>query len=98
MEEGGKTAVFACDLTGNEPRELMNLLLDKGAKICGVFAGTDDEGYRYVIGSRTEDVRPIGKVMNEAFEGRGGGKPVMVQGTLCGKKEEMEKAWKILEP
>lgn len=98
VEEGGKTAVFACDLTGNEPRELMNLLLDKGAKICGVFVGTDDEGYRYVIGSRTEDVRPIGKVMNEAFEGRGGGKPVMVQGTLCGKKEEMEKVWKILEP
>lgn len=98
VKEGGKTAVFACDLTGNEPRELMNLLLDKGAKICGVFAGTDDEGYRYVIGSRTEDVRPIGKVMNEAFEGRGGGKPVMVQGTLCGKKEEMEKVWKILEP
>ena len=49
-------------------------------------------------GSRTEDVRPIGKVMNVAFEGRGGGKPVMVQGTLCGKKEEMEKVWKILEP
>lgn len=98
VDEGGKIAVFACDLTGNEPRELMNLLLDKGAKICGVFAGTDDEGYRYVIGSRSEDVRPIGKVMNEAFEGRGGGKPVMVQGTLCGKKEEMEKVWKILEP
>ncbi len=98
VDEGGKIAVFACDLTGNEPRELMNLLLDKGAKICGVFVGTDDEGYRYVIGSRTEDVRPIGKVMNEAFEGRGGGKPVMVQGTLCGKKEEMEKVWKILEP
>lgn len=98
VDEGGKIAVFACDLTGNEPRELMNLLLDKGAKICGVFVGTDDEGYRYVIGSRSEDVRPIGKVMNEAFEGRGGGKPVMVQGTLCGKKEEMEKVWKILEP
>lgn len=93
VEEGDKTAVFACDLTGNEPRELMNLLLDKGAKICGVFAGTDDEGYRYVIGSRTEDVRQIGKVMNEAFEGRGGGKPVMVQGTLCGKEEEMKEFW-----
>lgn len=96
VEEGGKTVAFACDLTGNEPRELMNLLLDKGAKICGVFAGTDDEGYRYVIGSRTEDVRPIGKVMNEAFEGRGGGKPAMVQGTLCGKKEEMKEFWETI--
>lgn len=96
VEEGGKAAVFACDLTGNEPRELMNLLLEKGAKICGVFAGTDDEGYRYVIGSRTEDVRLIGKRMNEAFEGRGGGKPVMVQGTLRGKKEEMKEFWETI--
>lgn len=96
VEEGGKTAVFACDLTGNEPRELMNLLLEKGAEICGVFAGTDEEGYRYVIGSRTEDVRPIGKMMNDAFEGRGGGKPVMVQGTLRGKKEEMKEFWETI--
>lgn len=96
VEEGGKAAVFACDLTGNEPRELMNLLLEKGAEICGVFAGTDDEGYRYVIGSRTEDVRLIGKRMNEAFEGRGGGKPVMVQGTLRGKKEEMKEFWETI--
>ena len=96
VEEGGKTAVFACDLAGNEPRELMNLLLEKGAEICGVFAGTDEEGYRYVIGSRTEDVRPIGKMMNDAFEGRGGGKPVMVQGTLRGKKEEMKEFWETI--
>ena len=96
VEKGGKTAVFACDLTGNEPRELMNLLLEKGAEICGVFAGTDEEGYRYVIGSRTEDVRPIGKMMNDAFEGRGGGKPVMVQGTLRGKKEEMKEFWETI--
>lgn len=96
VEEGGKTAVFACDIAGNEPRELMNLLLEKGAEICGVFAGTDEEGYRYVIGSRTEDVRPIGKMMNDAFEGRGGGKPVMVQGTLRGKKEEMKEFWETI--
>lgn len=93
LKEGDKTIVFERDLTGSEPRELMNLLLDRGAGICGVFAGTDADGYRYVIGSRTEDVRPIGKLLNEAFQGRGGGKPVMIQGTLQGKEEEIEKLW-----
>ena len=33
-------------------RELMNLLLNKGAKVCAVFAGNEAEGFRYVIGSR----------------------------------------------
>lgn len=76
------TLVFDSELTGNGPRELMNLLLEKGARICTVFAGNDQNGYRYVMGSQTEDVRPIAKKMNDAFAGRGGGKPAMVQGTV----------------
>ncbi len=84
------TVVFDAELSGNAPRELMNLLLDRGAKVCAVFVGTDEAGYRYVIGSRSEDVRPISKKLNEAFSGRGGGKPEMVQGTLCGKASEIK--------
>ena len=76
--------VFDSELSGNEPRELMNILLERGAKICAIFAGNDEEGYRYVIGSHSEDVRVISKKLNEAFQGRGGGKPQMVQGSLKG--------------
>ncbi|MCQ2508494.1 MAG: alanine--tRNA ligase-related protein [Dorea sp.] len=89
--EGEIVSVFDEDLSGQEPREMMNLLLDKGAKICAVFAGNDTDGYRYVIGSKTEDVRLLSKTLNTAFNGRGGGKPVMVQGSLKGTKEEIKK-------
>ena len=85
------TLVFDAHLSGNGPRELMNLLLERGAKMCLVFAGDDASGYRYVIGSRMEDVRPVGKMLNEAFHGRGGGKPEMVQGSLSGTEEEIRK-------
>lgn len=78
------TVVFDPSLEGNLPREMMNLLLDRGAKVCAVFAGTDEKGYRYVIGSCSEDVRPLSKKLNAAFEGRGGGKPEMVQGSMKG--------------
>lgn len=84
------TAVFDSELSGNAPREFMNLILDKGAKICAVFAGADETGYRYVIGSRSEDVRPISKKLNEAFAGRGGGKPEMVQGALKGSEAQIK--------
>lgn len=80
-------AVFDPGLAGSAPRELMNLLLDKGAKVCAVFAGNEEEGYRYVFGSKETDVRPLCKRMNEAFGGRGGGKPEMVQGSLRGSEE-----------
>lgn len=82
--------VFDSALAGNLPREMMNKLLDKGATICAVFTGTDEGGYRYVIGSRSEDVRPISKELNAAFQGRGGGKPEMVQGSIKGTRAEIE--------
>lgn len=82
--------VFDDTLSGNLPREMMNKLLDKGAVICAVFNGTDDEGYRYVIGSKNEDVRPLSQALNKAFQGRGGGKPEMVQGSIKGKRSEIE--------
>ena len=71
-------------------RELVNLLLKKGAKMAAVFSGNEREGYRYVLGSRSLDVRKNGKLLNEAFHGRGGGKPEMVQGTVKGQKEEIQ--------
>jgi alanyl-tRNA synthetase len=90
--EGSMTAVFTDDIRGDAPRELMNLLLERGAFICGVFAAAGDGGWRYVIGSRQADVRPLGKALNSRFEGRGGGKPGMVQGTLTGSEADIRAA------
>jgi len=86
------TVVFDREISGNGPRELMNLLLDKGAKVAAVFAGTENNGYRYVIGSRISDVRPLSKKINTAFNGRGGGKPEMVQGSLSGSEAAIREA------
>lgn len=90
IEEGQpKVCLFESELSGNGPRELMNMVLDRNAEICAVFCGTDEDGYRYVIGSRSADVRALGKKINEAFQGKGGGKPDMIQGSLKGNKEEI---------
>ena len=84
--------VFEEDLEGEELRILMNLVLDQGNRLCAVFAGNSDCEFRYVLGSRTLDMRPLAKGLNEAFEGRGGGKPEMVQGSVKGNVDEM-RAW-----
>lgn len=87
----GEEAVcmFPDEIGGDSMRMLMNRVLDRGHRLCAVFHGDDESGYRYVIGSRNMDMRAFVKDFNAEFSGRGGGKPEMVQGTACGGREEI---------
>lgn len=44
---------------------------------------------RYALGSKSRDMRPLGKELNAAFSGKGGGKPELVQGNLAGEEEAL---------
>lgn len=70
-------------------RELVNLLTAKSKGIVSVFHGTDQNGYRYIIGSSSADVRPFCKELNQAFQGKGGGKAEMVQGSLVALQKDI---------
>lgn len=83
--------IFEEDLNGESLRILMNLVLETDRLCCAVFTGNDKDGYRYVLGSRTVDIRDLGKEMNREFRGKGGGKPEMVQGTICAKADEVKR-------
>lgn len=83
--------VFDEMLEGEMPRNLMNMILEKGTALCAVFAGNEASGFRYVIGSHDMDLRNLCKDLNAAFEGRGGGKSFMVQGSLKGKRDDIKK-------
>lgn len=50
--------------------------------VCAVFVGNDDDGYRYVMGSDTIDMRSYSRTLNAELDGKGGGSRQMVQGTL----------------
>lgn len=93
--DGGPVCIFTEDIEGDSMRLLMNLVLEAGHSVCAVFHGNDSEGYRYVIGSRIQNMRELVKEFNAVFDGRGGGKPEMVQGTARGCESEM-RTW-ILE-
>jgi len=80
---------FESELDGEAPRELVNRLVKKGARLCAVFFYAADGGYRYVLGGSQDDVRPVGRKLDERFQGRGGGSPQMVQGMVKGEKEDI---------
>lgn len=83
--------IFEEDLNGESLRILMNLVLETDRLCCAVFTGNDKDGYRYVLGSRALDIRDLGKELNREFRGKGGGKPEMVQGTICAKADEVKR-------
>lgn len=93
-KNGKSVCIFTEEFSGDSMRILMNFVLDAGHPSCAVFYGNDSDGYRYVLGSRQQNVRDLAKEFHAQFDGRGGGKPEMVQGTVRGEKEKIEK-WLI---
>ena len=75
-------------------RNFVNGAMERCDGVCGAFMGNEAQGYHYILGSKTIDVREAAKKLNEQFQGKGGGKPQMVQGSLKGNSEEI---LKILE-
>ncbi|MBR5509159.1 MAG: hypothetical protein IKV59_03820 [Lachnospiraceae bacterium] len=86
--------IFEEELDNIAARNFVNDAMERCMGICGVFTGTDEGGYRYILGSRSVDVREFAKKLNERFSGKGGGKPEMVQGSLVGEKTEIQKMMK----
>ena len=87
-----KAGMFCCLWKNSMPIAMRNFVNDamKLTKGCsGVFVGNDREGWRYVLGSLGQDIRAIGKELNQNFQGKGGGKPPMIQGSLVGTEGEL---------
>lgn len=77
--------LFVGDMDNIVQRNLVNRLCEEHSGVCGVFAGSDEEGrYRYIIASRTMDSREVQKLLRDKLGAKGGGKPEMIQGSVNG--------------
>ena len=69
-------------------------LADAIAAVCGgwaaVFSGSDEAGYGYCLVTREGDLRELGKALNGALNGRGGGKPQAQQGRVSAPRQQIE--------
>ena len=73
----------------DELREMCNKAAVKAELVLGLLPIR--EGLcQYVLISNQTDVRELGKALNEKFNGKGGGQPSMVQGTLMADGEEIK--------
>ena len=83
----GNICVFDSILDEVALRSLANLLVEKCGGIAAVFSGSDELGYRYIIGSRSINLRSASKEINAGIKGRGGGRPEMIEGRAEEKAE-----------
>jgi len=89
-ETDGNFCLFDDTLDPITLRELVNAALPRIGGICGVFSGADGRGYRYILASRTVDLRAEADAVNRALSGRGGGTPEMIQGSVAAPRAAIE--------
>jgi alanyl-tRNA synthetase len=92
----GAVCFFEERLDKTNIRKVWTLLKEKTDSLCGCFAGNDETGYHYVIGSKTLDVSIEGRKLNEALGGRGGGSAEMFQGSLPATRTAIEDYFKSI--
>ncbi len=66
-----------------------NIAIEKVSGIL-VLLSRDGENYRYVISSRTKNLREISADINKSLLGRGGGRPNMIQGSFSESLENIK--------
>ena len=72
-------------------RELADAIAEKCGGTASVFSGSDEEGFAFCLITREGDLRPLGKEMTKALNGRGGGKPNCQQGRVQAEKAAIER-------
>lgn len=97
VRPGSAPLVLCEELAPDGVRRLCSALCEKTSAPCAAFSPLMQGGYLYAVGQadRGADVRALGRALNEAFCGRGGGKPGLVQGSIGPAEFETVKAfWK----
>ncbi len=89
----GNLIFFQPELDMREMQSFASAAREKCA-VAAVFSGDDESGYRYVLASKSADLRVLSRDMNEALHGRGGGRPEMVSGSVSATREEIEGYWR----
>ena len=88
----GSICLFEEGLEANDLRRLLNAAVGKCGRLCGVFTGNDESGYRYVIGrgDPSIDLKKHVKEINTALSAKGGGSSEMIQGSCTATRSHIE--------
>lgn len=76
-------------------RNYVNGAVKKTEKMCAVFAGNDENGYKYIIASENIPLRALSKEISATLGGKGGGSDLMIQGSIPTTRTQIEEFFKF---
>lgn len=90
----GDVLLFEGELSADGVRRLADAVKDTCGGMVLVCSGSDEAGYQYALATAEGDVRPRGQAMNDALQGRGGGREAnFMQGSLRSARAEIAAFW-----
>ena len=90
-EGAGSVLIFKKNMGADSVRKLTDAVMQTCCGCCAVFSDNGDGTYKYAMGEKDGNLREFTKEMNQALNGRGGGKPFFVQGSVSASEEEIRK-------
>lgn len=95
-EETCHVLLFVGELDAIALRNAVNSLTEKYSGYCGIFAGDDANGYRFIVGSSSCNCQELATRMRQEFQAKGGGSAPMIQGNVGATAEALRKMWETL--
>lgn len=91
----GNTILFEKEGSFDDLRAFVNLLTERAAGICAVCAPEpgEKEAYRFVMGSRSADLRAVAGSLREMLGAACGGRPEMIQGSVVTSQSKLREAF-----
>lgn len=91
LESKSRIVEFLAKEETDSAREFADILSEKAEDFAAVLCGEKDE-YRYAVISKSGfDLNRLSKKLNAEFFGRGGGRNGIVQGSVRGEREKIER-------
>ena len=88
-EGKGSVLLFKPEMEADAVRRLTDAVMHTCGGRCALFSKNPDGSYKYAMGQVDGDLRALTKEMNAALNGRGGGKPFFVQGSVKAGEQEI---------
>ena len=90
-EGAGSVLIFKKNMEADSVRKLTDAVMQTCCGCCAVFSDNGDGTYKYAMGEKDGNLHEFTKEMNQALNGRGGGKPFFVQGSVSASEGEIRK-------
>lgn len=85
--------LFVGELDAIALRNAVNTLTGKYSGYCGIFAGDDTNGYRFIVGSASCNCQELADRMRRELSAKGGGSAPMIQGNVAVTADTLQTMW-----